>query len=145
MSEDGDEYGPRVSVRMPPSQLTVLDYAAGEDFISTRSAGLQKAVASLLADVHPEWLDDETAFEPELPDYRGPFEKVTFRLSRGERDALDDAVDAGAVPNRSEAIRIAVKRYLDHHQDWREAADDPNPPGRHKQTAYASPAGGLER
>ena len=41
---------------------------------------------------------------------------ISARISNGALDRLDGVVDAGAYPNRSEAVRAAIADLIAHHQ-----------------------------
>lgn len=44
-------------------------------------------------------------------------QRVTLRIPEQQVDAIDELVDAGDFPNRSEGIRTAVRDLLHDHED----------------------------
>ncbi|SER35595.1 ribbon-helix-helix domain-containing protein [Natrinema salaciae] len=46
---------------------------------------------------------------------RQPLDRVTFRATDEQLDALESLVDAGAYPTRSAAIRAGIQQLLEQH------------------------------
>ncbi len=44
-------------------------------------------------------------------------ERVTLRIPKQQIDAVEQMVDSGQYPNRSEAIRAAVREMVDEQQE----------------------------
>lgn len=44
-------------------------------------------------------------------------DRVTLRVPKAQIDELDELVDSGEFPNRSEAIRAAIRHELNGHQN----------------------------
>ncbi|MCL9814449.1 MULTISPECIES: ribbon-helix-helix domain-containing protein [Natranaeroarchaeum] len=44
-------------------------------------------------------------------------ERVTLRIPKQQIDAVEQMVDTGQYPNRSEAIRAAVREMVDEQQE----------------------------
>lgn len=43
--------------------------------------------------------------------------RITFRIPREQREVLDERVEAGEFPSRSEALREAVREFVDDHAE----------------------------
>ena len=71
-------------------------------------------------------------------------ERETVRLSKAERDALEQVVEDGHYPNKSEAFRAGLRAVLDTHLDADETAEvEPEALIDPSQPAHA-PAGPVE-
>lgn len=46
-------------------------------------------------------------------------ERATIRMPKQQLDLVDEMVESGEYPNRSEAIRAAVRELIDDHRDRR--------------------------
>ncbi len=51
-------------------------------------------------------------------------ERVTLRIPKQQIDEVEQMVDTGEFPNRSEAIRSAVREMLNEHDQGRERKSD---------------------
>ncbi|SNZ12723.1 transcriptional regulator, CopG family [Natronoarchaeum philippinense] len=49
-------------------------------------------------------------------------ERVTLRIPKQQIDAVEEMVDTGQYPNRSEAIRAAVREMIDEQEPSRESS-----------------------
>ena len=51
-------------------------------------------------------------------------ERVTFRVENDDLESVEELVDAGEYPNRSEALRHAVKLLLSEHEDPQSVSEE---------------------
>ncbi|GAA0662501.1 ribbon-helix-helix domain-containing protein [Natronoarchaeum mannanilyticum] len=49
-------------------------------------------------------------------------ERVTLRIPKQQIEAVEQMVDTGQYPNRSEAIRAAVREMIDEQENGRESS-----------------------
>ena len=49
-------------------------------------------------------------------------ERVTLRIPKQQIEAVEQMVDSGQYPNRSEAIRAAVREMIDEQEAGRESS-----------------------
>lgn len=54
-------------------------------------------------------------------------ERVTLRIPKQQIDEVEELVNTGDYPNRSEAIRSAVREMIDEETDESERADERHP------------------
>lgn len=55
-------------------------------------------------------------------------ERVTLRIPKQQVEEVEQMVDEGEFPNRSEAIRTAVREMLNRHDTEKQRRRDDRPP-----------------